>query len=330
MNLTVPDQNITLFNIFGDDFDRFAFPPGIRMYRVTSGHGGESFLIVGSEKNALYDCGMAYCGKATADNITQVLEMLNRTSDRHHTLDYILLSHSHYDHIGALGDILDCFPEAAVCASAKCRSILERENALKLIRELGEEARDQYAPDSGIPIRTDHFRVDRVLKDGEQLSLGEETITAYETKGHTDCSLSFYIEPVGLLLTSESTGILEGKDYIHTPALKSFPDSIASSYRCEALQADYICLPHSGMIPTGLNSKYFEQYRTECKSKMDFVKSLLQRKLSYDEMLDEYIARYWTPIKESEQPFEAFRINSGHILNALLRAIEEEGDTEHV
>ena len=46
--------------------------------------------------------------------------------------------------------------------------------------------------------------------------------------------------------------------------------------------------------------------------------------LSYEEMLDKYIERYWSPIKESEQPFEAFRINSGHIRNALIRAIEEE------
>jgi histidinol phosphatase-like PHP family hydrolase len=46
------------------------------------------------------------------------------------------------------------------------------------------------------------------------------------------------------------------------------------------------------------------------------------------EMLDSYIERYWSPIKESEQPFEAFRINSGHILNALIRAVEEEGDKD--
>ena len=192
MNLTLPDQNIALFEMFGEDFDRFAFPAELEMYRVTAGHGGESFLIVGSEKTALYDCGMAYCGESTAENIVQAIAYLNRRGDgRHYELDYILLSHSHYDHIGALPYILDRFPGAVVCASSKCQSILKRENARKLIRQLGEEARDLYIPDSGKEIRTDHFRVDRVLADGDSIDLGDATVTAYETKGHTDCSLSY-------------------------------------------------------------------------------------------------------------------------------------------
>ena len=106
--------------------------------------------------------------------------------------------------------------------------------------------------------------------------------------------------------------------------MKSFPDSIASRFRCEALHPAHICLPHFGMIPGRMNTGYFALYRNECKSKMDFVRSMLHSGMSYEEMLDKYIERYWSPIKESEQPFEAFRINSGHILNALIRAIEEE------
>ena len=312
------NKNIELFNTFGDDFDRFSFPAAIQ--RVTSGHGGESLLIRGSDKIALYDCGMAYCGEKTAENIAG-------QTDR---LDYILLSHSHYDHIGGLPYILDRFPEAVVYGSEKCKSVLERENARKLIRELGEEARELYTPESDAPIRTDNLRVDQVLKDGDKVSLGEETITAFETKGHTDCSLSYYLQPAGILFTSESTGILEGKDYVHTPSLKSFPDSIASSYKCERIHPAYICLPHFGMIPQYYNEKYFPAIRAECDSKMSFVRSMLQEGMNYDEMLARYIKKYWTPAKEMEQPIEAFEINSGHILNALLRAIQEEGDKEHV
>ena len=310
-------KNIELFNTFGEEFDRFDFPADIR--RVTAGHGGESFLIVGSEKIALYDCGMAYCGSKTAENIAA-------ETDR---LDYIILSHSHYDHIGGLPYIRDRFPEAVVFGSEKCSAILGRENARKLIRELGEEARQLYTPENDTLIRTDNLSVDRILRDGDIISLGAESITAYETKGHTDCSLSYYLEPAGILFTSESTGILEEKDYVHTPSLKSFPDSIESSYKCEGLHPKFICLPHFGMIPQYYNERYFPEFRKECKSKMDFVRSMQSEGLTYDEMLSRYIKRYWTPAKEMEQPIEAFEINSRHILNALLRAIEE-GDKEHV
>jgi hypothetical protein len=79
------------------------------------------------------------------------------------------------------------------------------------------------------------------------------------------------------------------------------------------------------MIPQEMNREYFALFREECKSKTDYVREMMGRGLSYEEMLEDYLVRYWTPIKESEQPFEAFRINSGHILKALIRAVETEG-----
>jgi len=325
--MTIPEfsKNIELFNTFGEDFDRFDFPAD--MIRVTSGHGGESFLIIGSDKTALYDCGMAYCGETTVKNIEKALEDLKaKGSIDHEEIDCIFLSHSHYDHIGALPYILDRYPNAIVYGSAKCQYVLQRENARKLIAELGREARDLYIPGSTKEIRTDGLKVDVALKDGDCVSLGDMTMTAYETKGHTDCSLSYYLEPVGLLFTSESTGILEGEDYVHTPSLKSFPDSLISCEKCESIHPKYICLPHFGMLPQDFNEKYFDMFRDEVASKMSFVRGMKKEGLSYDDMLARYIKRYWTPAKEMEQPIEAFEINSGHILNALLRAIDEEGD----
>ncbi len=322
MRTTETNIDIALYERFGEDFDRFRFPADI--FKVTSGRGGEALLIIGSEKIALYDCGMAYCGEQTADNIAEVLKQLKAQGRIDSIkLDYILLSHSHYDHIGGLPYILERFPEAVVFGSEKCQNVLSRENARKLIRELGEEARALYTPGNNTPLKMDPLKVDVVMGDGDTLSLGKETIIAYETKGHTDCSLSYYLDPPGLLFTSESTGILEGDDYVHTPCLKSFLDSVASSYKCESLHPVYICLSHFGMIPQEMNKEYFALFRKECQSKIDYVDEMMRRGLSQDEMLANYLVRYWTPLKESEQPYEAFRINSGHILKALIRAVEE-------
>lgn len=79
--------------------DRFGFPEYLA--RVTSGFGGETFLIFGSEKTALYDCGMAYAANGTIYNIHRELRSHGKSK-----LDFILLSHTHYDHIGALPYIL--------------------------------------------------------------------------------------------------------------------------------------------------------------------------------------------------------------------------------
>ncbi|MGN0702271.1 MAG: MBL fold metallo-hydrolase [Lentihominibacter sp.] len=300
---------------FGSDFDRFGFPWKIE--RVTAGHGGEALLVFGSEKNALIDCGMAYCGQKTVNNIHKVCSRL----------DFILLSHSHYDHIGALPYIRDAFPGAAVCGSEKCSRILPRDNARRLMKELGTTARNLYDPDNTEEIRTDGLMVDQILRDGDVISLGKETIIAYETKGHTDCSMSFMLEPVKLLFTSESTGILEGDNYIHTPLLKSFSQGLESLERCMSLSPEYICLPHFGMLPKEFNSRYYEMFRQECESKVGFVRRMMADGLNRDEMFTRYIEKYWMPEKLEEQPFEAFEINSGHILDALIRYI---GESENV
>ena len=319
--VTVP-QDIALFEIF-DGYDRFAFPGPI--YRVTGGHGGEALLIIGSEKTALLDCGMAYCAEVTLSNLMNRLSTLGR--DR---LDYILLSHSHYDHIGALPWIREAFPGAVVCGSQHCADILKRPGAHSLMKELGEHALQLYEPGSTKEIRVDNLGVDQVLADGDSISLGRETITAYETRGHTDCSVSYLLQPLSLLFTSESTGIIEGRPegtpdgrgYIHTPVLKDFYQALQSAEKCRALGARYLCLPHFGMVPEDLMDCYWDDFRTECESKMDFARKLRDGGLDDEAMLQRYADRYWTGYKKMEQPKEAFMLNSKHILKALLKEIE--------
>ena len=324
INSSVVDtpQDIALFDIF-EGYDRFAFPGPI--YRVTGGHGGEALLICGSEKTALLDCGMAYCAEVTLENLINRLSALGR--DR---LDYILLSHSHYDHIGALPWIREAFPGAQVCGSQHCADILKRPGAHALMKELGEHALQLYEPGSTREIRVDNLAVDRVLADGDRLSLGAETITAYETKGHTDCSMSYLLEPFSLLFTSESTGIIEGRPegtpdgrgYIHTPVLKDFSDALASADKCRRIGARHLCLPHFGMVPPDMLEGYWDDFARECESKMDFARQLRDGGLDEDTMLSRYADRYWTGVKQMEQPKEAFMLNSRHILRALLKEID--------
>ncbi len=309
-------EDISLFSVFEEDHDRFSFPGPV--YRVSGGHGGEALLIAGSQKTALLDCGMAYCGEVTAGNIIRRLSALGR--DR---LDYIILSHSHYDHIGALPDIRRAFPAAKVMGDAHCAAILQRPGAHALMKELGESARQLYTPDSRKEILTEGLYVDHVLSDGERIPLGNEWIEAYETPGHTDCSMSFLLQPVRLLFTSESTGIIEGRDYIHTPCLKSFVSGLASMEKCRALKPEHICLPHFGMVPDHLLSSYWDSFARECRNKARFVRDMKQRGMTDEEMLTAYTDRYWTGQKEMEQPKEAFMLNSKYILRALVKELPQ-------
>ncbi len=310
-------DDIEIFNVFGDDFDRFGFPG--RQYRVTAGHGGEAILIIGSEKTAVIDCGMAYCGDGVVKNIKDKLAEKGRS-----TLNFAFLTHSHYDHMGALPYLRKAFPEVIVYGSAHCQAILQRPNAKVLMKELGTAARDLYRPDSREEIPVDDLAVDVALKDGDIVSLGEETIQAIEAKGHTDCSMAYALEPDGILFTSESTGIVEAGLAINTPILKSFADAMTSLEKCKAYGAKYICLPHFGLIPQDFNGEYWQRFEQECRERIEMVRQMKAERLDADQMLERYRNRYWDPIMEEEQPVEAFLINAKNIIKAALRALEME------
>lgn len=307
-------NDVVLFDIFGDDFDRFDFP--IDAHRVTSGNGGESILVFGSEKTLLYDCGMAYCGKYTVENIRNKLAERGRE-----TLDYVILSHSHYDHMGALPYIRMAFPEVLVHGGEKAARIFEKPSAKALMKELGTSARDLFMPGSDEEILVDGIAVDVILKDGDEISLGDITVKAMETKGHTDCSMSYAFEPVKLLFASESTGLLEGKEYVHTPFLKDCNDAIASREKCMAYGAEYISLPHFGMLPKDFNDKYWRLLKDSTETKMDFIRSMKGEGLDEEAMLERYVEKYWDPDLKEIQPMDAFLINSRAIIKAFLKAV---------
>ena len=62
--------------------------------RVTAGHGGEVLLILGEEKTALYDCGMAYCHDRLIKNIEEQLRKAGREEiDLDSSVPYALRSY---------------------------------------------------------------------------------------------------------------------------------------------------------------------------------------------------------------------------------------------
>ena len=309
------DSYDKVFDVFDKNFNRFDFPADV--YRVTGGRGGEALLIMGSEKTALLDCGMAFCGSRMVKNLKDRLEENGRA-----TLNYVLLSHSHYDHMGALPYVKKAFPDAEVYASRRCKEILQRPNARKLIKKLGTAARELYEPENTSDILVDDLEVDRILEDGDVILLGKERIVALETRGHTDCSMSYALEPIRLLFTSESTGIIETSEYVDTPILKDFDDAMKSLKKCMDYGAEYICLPHCGMIPASFNETYWKMFKEACDDRLDFVRKQKAMGFDSEEMSDNYIKKYWDPALKQIQPMEAYAINSRAVIKAILKALK--------
>lgn len=311
--MIIPKDNGYYENFQGHD--RFDVPEPI--YRVTGGQGGESYLIVGSEKTALFDCGMACWNRELISNIHEILDPLGRT------LDYVLMSHTHYDHIGALPYLIKEWPEVRVCGAEKAVKVFTSEPALKTMRELGDNAADLYGADSG-PVTTDGLRIDIVLKDGDVTNLGDIRAVFYESKGHTDCSASYMIEPMKVLFLSESVGQYEGPGRMDISVLKSFRQSFETAERMSALGAKRIVSMHYGFIPEYYNDKYFEEYINEAKWERELIVKCIKKGFSDDEISDIHDIFYWEEGLRVAHPYDAYHMNTMITIKLVRKEMEEE------
>jgi flavorubredoxin len=121
------------------DFDRRIFD---ELIPLPDGTSYNAYLIQGSEKTALID---------TVDPAREFELISNLVKMGTERIDYIVINHAEQDHSGSLPMVLEFFPDAVVVTNEKCRDLL-----VALLH-----------------IPADRFRI---IKDGEQLSLGDRTL----------------------------------------------------------------------------------------------------------------------------------------------------------
>lgn len=214
--------------------------------------GDSAFLIDDGKTAILYDTGFAFTGYEVAKKIKSEL------GER--KLDYIFLTHSHYDH--ALGSVyvLKYWPDAKVVAGEYAAKIFTKESAKQLMRTLDKK----FAQKCGITEYDDlidDLRVDITVNDLDTLKAGDMTFTVIALPGHTKCSIAFYLKEKKLLLGAETPGIFDGDKLIFPTYLVSYQMTLDSIDKLLSFDIENILIPHFGVLDKEATQYYLSKVR---------------------------------------------------------------------
>ena len=231
----------------------------------TGYHFLPAFLLA-SPTPVLFDAGVTAMGPYYLRDITTYLGKEN-------TPGYLLLTHSHYDHCGAIPFLKEKIPDLKIGAHVHAAKILQKPSVVEMMRGLNSNfARvfgDLIENNEDIPFNA--VKVDLILKDGDELDFGEGwTVRVIGTPGHTQDSLSYYIPGIKAVIAGEAAGVFHNNG-INPQFSSSYSDYMTSLEKLAALDIDILALGHRHILTGDDVGKYL---RDSIETTVSFKKNI--------------------------------------------------------
>jgi metallo-beta-lactamase class B len=193
--------------------------------------GLSAFLFVTSQGHILLNTGMPESGELIVASVSQL-------GFRPEDIKLLIVGHAHVDHAGAMAYLKS--------ATAAARAVMDGDGAWL---EDGGKSDFQYGADwqvMGFP----PVAVDRVLRDGDRVTLGEVSLTALSTPGHTRGSTTWLAELVQdgetyLVAFPDGAGLNPGYRVMKDPSYPGIDaDYRTTHHRLEMLKPDIWATAH--------------------------------------------------------------------------------------
>lgn len=284
------------------------------LFDVSGDWPGNVFLAVG-KTNSLFDAGLACCADRMAEKIEAVLQG--------RTLDYVFLTHSHFDHVSGIPRIREIWPKVKVFIAPHGKEILDKPSARKRMRTLNEAAAESYGM-PGPQYRDEDLYADDILTDGQVFLLDEWKVTAVETPGHTRDSFSFLVEREGctqkILVCSETAGAYAKGAFISPCFLLGYRMSMESMKKMQRIGADLLLVAHTGFALEDSAEESWKRYFADHQWAFEQICAEAKREIPIEDKIKNLAKDFWPEALRKYQPYPAFFLN----MKSMLERAETE------
>lgn len=273
-----------------------------------------SHLLVEGDVAALVDCGISAC----ADVLIAELEQILGSSDR---LQYICLTHAHFDHLGGVEKLRAWAPGVQLVAGPATANLLSDAKYVESLRVQDAACAEAFGEQEPTASWSKALEVNRVLGDGDALYLGDDvTMKMFMTPGHTADSVSYYVAEETLLAGGETLGLYRGRDSVNAIFLQSYQAYVQSLEKLSNLDIHAMILPHSGALTGEMTQRYLTDLQNEAKRFHDMVQERIKEGALLDEIYAEIHAEWETANIAPDGPFASTRDQS---LREMLECIRK-------
>ena len=270
------------------------------------GHPAVPLYLLDGKRPVLFDAGFTGLSKIYKREISQVL------GSRSPYL--LLLTHSHWDHVGSVSYLKDSWPKMKIGGSSQAGEILKRPGVVEQIRVLNKGAiydLRKWGIEEVFEGQFESFDLDIILKDRNIIQLESAlSIQIIYTPGHTWDFLSYWVPEKRILVASEAVtcdGISEFLVDYH-----AYLDSLE---KLSLLDVEILCTGHSLVITGADAKKYILQSIEDTKIYISMVEQFLrEERADIDRVVARIKAIEWENKGLPKQPEKAY------IMNTELRA----------
>lgn len=213
----------------------------------------------------------------TSDIIVEQIDMLGIDPAN---ITYMMLPHTHPDHVGAVPRIRQQWPHLKIVAGDVAAKFLAKESFVKRFLPTDDFISDLLVERDDIgnkpsSLETYKFEADKAVSEGDKIELGDGIVwKIYSAPGHSPDHIALLEEKEGSLVIGDITGFYEPNLDVFWPNYFTSLEEYCNSIRkLAALPAKRALLSHNCVIE-GNVTEYLEK---AMKATEDFHNELLSR-----------------------------------------------------